>query len=204
MKKYFMKSTTMKNIRMLAATITCVGLMSTSAFALAINDPGVVGTIEPDGGQGSSEAIETQWANTLLGLPQSAFPVRTDGDTVNSDPDLKEDYQTNPDIDYSGVLSLWVRMVGTTGDISGFEYVLGKYDGQNAGYVLFNVTDYLLDVGGTTLAQTSETIWVNTSSEGFQLSHITGFGTRDVPEPTTMLLLGIGLVGVFVARKKLA
>jgi hypothetical protein len=84
-------------------------------------------------------------------------------------------------------------------NITGYEYVAGKYDGQNAGYIVFNVADW----GGASIPLTSESIWTNNQSQGYGLSGIYAWGGTPVPEPSTLLLLGVGLAGVgFTSWKK--
>ena len=107
-----------------------------------------------------------------------------------------ENYQTSSN-DYNGTLSLGTQGSAGDTDASGYTYALAKYDGQNAGYVLFYIPDF-----GTTLPQYSYSIWG--SSEQYALSHFIGFdggtatpsGTPSVPEPSTFLLLGAGLVAL--------
>lgn len=186
----------MKKIKMLAAAISGVCLMATSGFALSLTDPGVVGSIEAGTQSGDVENV-TEWANHLLDLGASQTEtadgnIPLDGDTEN--------YATSS-TDYNGDLSGGTRIDGATPTgLDAFEWVVGKYDGQNAGYVLFNMSDF----GGDTIPEFSFDIW-GTHAGQYQLSNITGYGgTTTVPEPASTLLLGLGLAGVaFFGRKKL-
>ena len=178
---------------MLVATATCVCLMATSGFALTINDPGVVGIID-SGTQNASVDNVTDWANYLLGLAINTS-VTADGNSPTNG--ATEDYETGNN-DYSGTLTGGLRIDGATPDVSGYEWVLGKYDQQNAGYVLF----YMPDFGGSSIPEYSYSIWGD-NAEQYQLSHATVFGGTPVPEPATMLLLGSGLIGLAGIRRKL-
>jgi hypothetical protein len=179
-------------------TLTRVGLaavlalgMTFSANALTLTDAGVVGTVEP-GTENSSVANEVIWANYLLSLAANqttSFDANSSGSAEN--------YKTGP-TDYNGTLTGGTQISGST-DVSGYTYVLAKYDGQNAGYVLFNVADY-----GNTIPSTSASIWLNEQSEGYNLSHFTGFGGNGVPDGgATMLLLGAALSALGFANRKL-
>jgi hypothetical protein len=152
---------------------------------LTINDTGVVGTVDT-GTQSSPVSNEIQWGQKLLDMIASATET-TDVDGNGS----TEIYNTSS-TNYDGTLTGGTQVTPGIGtDVSGFEYVLGKYDGQNAGYVLFNVADY-----GSTIPEFSDSIWTNNQGAGYQLSHLTGFGgTGDLPEPGTVLLIGSSLAG---------
>ena len=179
-----------KSFLLLFAATTCVCLMAASGFALTINDPGVVGTID-SGTQNASVDNVTEWANFLLGLGANET-VTADGNTPLDG--VTEDYATSS-TDYSDTLTGGLRINGATPDVSGYEWVLGKYDGKNAGYVLFNMADY----GGSSIPEFSYSIWGD-NPEQYQLSNVTVFGR--VPEPSSMLLLGFGLIGLAGFRRK--
>ena len=127
-----------------------VGLMATSGFALSLNDAGVVGTIEA-GTQSSNVANEIAWAQHLLNMGASATQ------TVNAGgPPATENYATS-NVDYNGTLNNGTQ-VGVSTNILAFEYVLAKYDGQNAGYVLFHSVTWAGSFGNTTRSARARSI----------------------------------------------
>jgi PEP-CTERM motif len=84
-----------------------------------------------------------------------------------------------------------------TVDVTGFEYLIGKYDGPNGGSLVFFVGDLTGD-------QTLPTGQFGKDNSQYGLSHWTLFnpGTTTVPEPATLLLVGTGLVAVGLWRRK--
>ena len=198
----------MKKVSVGVLSAVFVALMATNGFAVSI-DPdglGVVGTIET-GTQNSNPTNEIQWSQYLLNL------ALADTATVDANTPLDgktEDYDTNDVHDYSGLLTQvgGGTQVAPGSDITNYEYVLGKYNGQNAGYVLFNVSE----LGGTTIPLLSDDIWTNNQGNGYGLSHITVFNETDpnkppqnvIPEPATVLLFGSGLAGLGLWRWKTA
>jgi hypothetical protein len=186
------------NVRIIkvGTTLLAACLLSGQAFALTIDDAGVVGSVDA-GTQSADVDNVTEWANYLLGLGTNTS-VTVDGNIPLDG--ATEIYETGGN-DYSGTLTGGTRVNGSTPDITSFEWVMGKYDGQNAGYVLFNVDDYLAAYGGSTIPEFSYSVWGSNPGQ-YQLSNITGFGSRDVPEPGTLLLLGAGLAGIGFARRK--
>jgi len=175
-------------------------LSAAPASALSINDAGVVGTVEA-GTQNSNPLNETEWANYLLSLGATTTAT-TDG---NTPPDgATETYETGTN-NYDGTLSTGTQS-GAVGDndpipnVAGAEYALVKYDGQNAGYVLFNVADF--DGGSGDLPEFSFPIWGK--EEQYRVSHVTTFGgkTTTVPDGgATLILLGAALSGLGAARR---
>src|SRR5690606_10228514 len=105
-------------------------------------------------------------------------------------------YQTHNTDDYSGVLSVAdaVRINTSNGSniAAGYDYVMGKYDGQNAGWVLFYI-------GGeaSSIPSFPYNLWT-TNSHKYQLSNLTlwrSSTTTKVSEPGTLVLLGAALLG---------
>ena len=126
--------------------------MATTAMALTINDSGVVGTIDAEN-QNASLTNVTDWANHLLGMSINAIET-TDGNSPTDG--VEENYQTSNTYDYDGTVSGGIRIDGSTPpDVSSYEWVVAKYNGQNAGYVMFNVND------ATTIPEYSYSIWGN-------------------------------------------
>jgi hypothetical protein len=154
---------------------------------------GLVGTAD-NGGGATSVANELIWANQILALAAGT----TELDYMSTG----VDYRTHDTDEYTGVLTGGVQhqfaddanMVA-----AGTEYVLGKYDGQNAGYVLF-----YLGGAASTIPAYSDDIWTNIQGAGYQLSHYTAFGdgTTSLSEPGTLGLMMIGMMGVGAFRRR--
>lgn len=116
-------------------------------------------------------------------------------------------YQTNTDDDYNDILvgipfKLEADNANFTLTISGYDYVMAKYDGKNAGYVLFSTG------GGQTITipEFPTSFWTTDPAQ-WGISHWTAFNAdpgNQVPEPATMLLFGTGLAGLagFARRKR--
>ena len=177
-----------------------LALTAAPASALTINDAGVVGTVEA-GTQNSSPPNETEWANYLLSLGASTTTT-ADGNTPLDG--QNETYKTGSN-DYNATLSTGTQS-GPVGDndpipnVAGSDYALVKYDGPNAGYVLYNVADF--DGGSGNLPEFSYSLWGK--AEQYRVSHVTTFGgtTTTVPDGgATLILLGAALSGLGAARR---
>jgi VPDSG-CTERM motif len=186
-----------KKLAMIAAAIAFACSLSSNASALTINDPGVVGTVNGVSGDGGSLPAELVLAQNILDLATGVNDYQYAGDTAH--------YYDASNTNYSGTLSGGVA--GSVQDltVTGVDYVLAKYDGQSAGYVLFYVG------GGTyTLPEFSYTIW-GTDPGQYQISGYTSFTCTGCPPPppvsvpdggSTVTLLGTALFAFgMVARK---
>ena len=177
------------NKSLLTIAIASGCLLVSGANALTINDPGVVGIIDT-GADSADVTTVTPYANYLLSLGAS------ESQTVSGV------YYATSSTDYNGTLTGGTRVDGATPDVSSFLWVLGKYNGKNAGYVLF----YIPDVGGSSIPEYSDSIWTNAAGKGYQLSNITGYGTRtSIPDGgMTLTLFGASLLGLFGAARRFA
>lgn len=189
-------SETQRNLKKLAALITCGFFLATSdcVAIITVNDLGIVGTAEGQAGDNPGDATFTS------GLAQTILNLGLGGSTTISG----RDYAANGVYDYSGTIITasavhiaWDKtQAGLTVDPS-YAYAIAKYDGKNAGWILFD-----LGVWGNTLPELSQTIWGEAGTDQYQLSGYTLFNR--VPDGgATIALLGIALVGVDAIRRKL-
>lgn len=190
-----------KTLGILAALTLLFGL-SPSAVALTINDAGVVGILE--GQVASNTTNEAIISNQILAMGESQTQLALIPAGVNCSADqLPCEYRTG-DNPYSGTVSGGTQQTTTPTILTAAAltsiYFLAKYDGPNAGYVLFNTTDWLA-AGNTTVPANGSTIWDPTGSG---LSHYTYFGSTSVPDGgTSLLLLGAALGGLGIVRRRM-
>jgi hypothetical protein len=202
-----------------AAAIALVFGSNAQAVPLTLDTDGVVGILEGmvQGQNGSSLANELIIANQILalvGIDQVVVAATPPGIVCGNGANAQAPCEyRNGDNNYNNVLSGGVK--GTNGDNTvndaGAVWALAKYDGQNAGYVLFYLPDF-----GTTLPQIPWEIWGNQNDQGFALSHytvFTGLNTCPPNDPdcditftpdggSTMTLLGSALLAIGMATRK--
>ena len=187
------------------AVVVMFSATSAAALPLTYSTPGVVGTIDGviSGGVGA-ELTEAQALLDLLlgGSINDANVTPCVGAADNVDDGCKK---ANTAFDYSGTLT---NLLGDSAKIeqpegqeltvTGFDYVLAKYAGQKAGYVLF-----YLPVFGNTIPTTPDNFWTTTGR--YEISHLTRFnGTTTVPDGgATLGLLGLSLLGLSYVRRRL-
>jgi hypothetical protein len=184
----------MSSLKTWAAAIA-IALIAAPAYALTINDPGVVGAASGETGSGGAVARALEISNHLLAMAaNTADPAACD---LNGDAAC---YRTST-TEYTGSVSGGTEVTGGgVGGFDGYVYVLAKYDGPGAGYVLFHIPT-LLAAGGT-IPLLPASIWGNTNDTGLALSHYVGFGTRSVPDGgATLSLLGLALAGIGAFRR---
>ena len=80
-----------------------------------------------------------------------------------------------------------------------WEYAVVKVDGPNDFHYLYQDT---YASGGDDLLETFAQGTTPFNMNNYGISHITWFGPAPVPEPSTLILLGVGLAGLAAYRRK--
>jgi hypothetical protein len=175
--------------------LACVFSSITYAAEITLATPGIIGTAS--GLSGDKPGSDAAWlAQAILDLDQNddlVFGGRR--------------WQASTVADYNGTidaLSADKTEIPKEGEDPGraftappgYLYALGKYDGQNAGWILFH-----LPTIGSTLPEFSYSIW-GQDAEQYRLSNYTVFNS--VPDGgATVALLGSILVGFGILRRRL-
>ncbi len=180
----------MKKFILLLILAVSFGVISnaSNANALLIGDAYYVGLVND--GAPANPTNEVDYINYLITLAIGAGPTVYDGETydrINSTLNI-----VFPDADITGAVKQ--NNNNTTFIANGAHYILAKYDGLNYGSAVWYSADGFGEVTLPSVAGTGN----------WGLSHTSAYNPSEVPEPTTMLLFGTGLIGLsgFVRRKK--
>jgi hypothetical protein len=175
--------------RRLLAAVAIVLAFALQAQALTINDPGVVGTV--DGIPGDNSGTEALgFAQYLLNLGANVV------DHLGPDGHI---YSTSS-TDYNNTLVLVDKIDVKDGSPvplvpAGYKYALAKYDGQNAGFVLFYLPRF-----GNALPEFSYSIW-GKNDQQYRITNFTYFNS--VPDGgSAAVLLGSALLGLGLLRRQ--
>ena len=126
-------------------------------------------------GNGGSPTLESNWVNDVLAPTTATFTV-------------KEETLELFDTDASGVYAFTLNGAP--------DYFLVKNANNRALYA--NLNDLAWGVFGVSDLKLDK--W--NIPGGYTISHVTQFGGGTVPEPGIVALLGIGLLGMVVARRR--
>jgi hypothetical protein len=185
----------MKKLKYIAA-IACASLgLAAQVSAITIGDNRDLGLINKN--QPADTASTTTYVNVLLDRPLGSGPT-----TITTPNGYTNDYtRTNNDpllgVYPDAVFSAELAFTGGNVNLgsTGYLYLLGKYDGQNYGSVVWYV-------GGLT---GTESIPLTAVNGQYGLSHVYAFngtGGTTVPDSgSTLMLLGTVLSGLGAARR---
>ncbi len=191
-----MKVSLNKFVMSLIAVGALLGV-SAQATPLTLNSSGVVGIWNVLSTDNANDATRLASAQNLLDLSANT------GTWLGGDGKTSSEWITSS-TEYSGVLTgPGVKYDGLTAfqNISGYDWAFAKYDGKNAGYVLFYLGGA---VASTIVPQYPANLW--TTKEGqYGVSGVTFYNvtTTEVPDGgMTAILLGLGLVALGLFRRK--
>jgi hypothetical protein len=174
----------MKKLIIAACCLMGIALtgMSAQAVTISYGDGYYVGYIWDS--IPADPTLELGYITNLISLGPGASATTIGTETYNRIDSTLVGSLPNPTSFYYGLSSQnsWVS------NFSGSAYILGKYDGPNAGALvwLVNIQE------GTTYTVPQN--WPYPNKYGISQFNI--FATNAVPEPSTLLLLGAGLLGL--------
>ena len=167
--------------------------MASASYGLAIGDANYVGSVSPGGGDPATEA---GYINALILLAPGAGDTPCVGQTCN------RENSVIPTAALPSATSAGKQDNGNTSVDLGagfFQYILGKYDAQNAGSLVWfseaGFTGIITLPGSFGQQGLSHTTWFNSVPGGDD-------DDQDVPEPGTLALLGLGLLGLGLGRRR--
>ena len=176
-------------IRNFAGLLALALLSAAGVSALTLNSPGVVG-LHDSKLTNASIATERAAAQTLLDMLKSSTQGSFDASSGYFQ------YMTS-DTEYVGTL---VGGEKVNLDASGWEWGFAKYNGRNAGYVLFYLGGA---VAYTIIPQFPASLWTNNPQQ-YALSHLTVFNrTPTVPDGgLTFILLGASIAALVTLSRR--
>lgn len=194
-----------------ALFVTCMMPSLAHANTITLNDPGIVGAVEgvltasnPDNVEILAERLLAMAINQVILAP--AIPgINCDGGNVDQTPC---EYKTG-DNEYASANLTFVGKDDTgsnniTSLLQGDVYIMAKYDGPNAGYILFYLPDWNADPANTdnVLPQHPWSIF-GTQDGQFAITHYNAYTVTNVPDGgLTLALLGGALLGLGALRRR--
>jgi len=154
------------------------------ATPLGYNTQGMVGILDGTIGSGQGNSpFELAGAQAVLNLSQGGTSLYTY--TANNNTTYSLPISANTAFDYSGTVNTAQTasspLAGSRTVPAGWDFVMAKYDGPNAGYVLF-----YLGGAAATLPFSPANFWTENPTK-YGISGWTAFNPTPVPEPTTMI-----------------
>jgi hypothetical protein len=141
----------------------------------SVTTPGVVGTAYGTTGQGQGNwSFQSGAAQAILNLGIGGSGTYGNNSATHA----------NTIHDYFGTVNAATTISGGSANTSipsGWNFVIAKYDGQNAGYVV-----YYLGGAATTIPAFPANYWTTDTSK-YGISGWTAFNPTPVPEPTNMI-----------------
>jgi hypothetical protein len=185
----------MKKALIIAAVAVLAFGANANATMVSINAPGVVGILDMNGCSGgpcaASDPFRLIVANQLL----------TYAANVDAQYGSTAAYYHTSTTNYIGTVSGGYKVdTGATTGFAGYQYLLAKYDGPGAGYVLFYIPTWGTSVPSSLGAFEGTTVYWDDTGAG--LSGWTAYNW--VPDGGSVaMLLGLGLMGLAGFRRML-